>query len=157
MHNLFHKFLFMLVNKVLVFYILGFICLGVIYEHAMTMLNSWEGWDRIFSGYIQDPLRVCRSPDLFPALFDTWVCWTCLKRRSKMSEPSTPRGRKRSRASPPRKYFTIIYHFASCNYCPFSYLFHIFAKASFNTTICRSVLHTRPSNCSNDLRPNFIH
>ena len=21
--------------------------------------------------YIQDPLRVCRSPDLFPALFDT--------------------------------------------------------------------------------------
>ena len=31
-HNLFHKFLFMLVNKVLVFYILGSICLEVIYE-----------------------------------------------------------------------------------------------------------------------------
>ena len=54
---------------------------------------------------IQNSLRASISPDSFPALFDTWVCF---QRGNKMSAPSTPRGRKRSRASPPRMYFTMI-------------------------------------------------
>ena len=54
---------------------------------------------------IQTSLRASISPDSFPALFDTWVCF---QRGNKMSAPSTPRGRKRSRASPPRMYFTMI-------------------------------------------------
>ena len=37
----------MLVNKVLVFFFLGVTCLEVIYDHAMALVNSWEGWDRI--------------------------------------------------------------------------------------------------------------
>lgn len=81
----------------------------------------------------------------------------CLKRRNKMSEPSTPRGRKRSRASPPRTYFTIISLFASFIYCSFSFFIQMFTNAILNTTICRSVLHTRLLNYLIEVRPNFIH
>lgn len=56
---------------------------------------------------IQNSLRAFWSPDIFPALFHTWVCCSCWKKRIKMSAPSTPRGRKRSRGSPPREYILI--------------------------------------------------
>ena len=60
-----------------------------------------------------------------------------------MSAPSTPRGRKRSRASPPRTYFTLMYLFESSIYSFFMFLVYLFAVSSLNMKICRSVLHTR--------------
>ena len=60
----------MLVNKVLVFYILGLYLFGSGGNFMMTMVTHGRGGIG-FIGYIQDPLRGCRSPDLFPALFDT--------------------------------------------------------------------------------------
>lgn len=94
---------------------------------------------------IQNSLRAFWSPDIFPALFHTWVCCSCWKKRIKMSAPSTPRGRKRSRGSPPREY--ILINAIIISFVDFSALIlhHAFSHSIFTSKKCRSVLHSGPS------------
>lgn len=96
-------------------------------EEERNFFDTREEWEKAI--YSQNPLRASRSPELFPALFDTWVWWSSLQRRNKMSAPSTPRGRKRSRASPPREYLTSLPLFASL-IVYFSYFGEWLAEAS---------------------------
>lgn len=74
----------------------------------------------------------------FPRFLTRESADPCLKRRNKMSAPSTPRGRKRSRASPPRKYLASISLFASLIYSPFRFSMYTVAKANLCTKISRS-------------------
>ena len=62
-----------------------------------------------------------------------------------MSAPSTPRGRKRSRGSPPREY--ILINAIIISFVDFSALIlhHAFSHPIFTSKKCRSVLHSGPS------------
>ena len=59
-----------------------------------------------------------------------------------MSAPSTPRGRKRSRGSPPREY--ILINAIIISFVDFSALIlhHTFSHSIFTSKMCRSVLHS---------------